>query len=1046
MRPESAKALFVELGERHEVALPGHLHGAAHSSDSDHQLAQFRQLVLNQFRVLLQYSAVQASQQLPPNLLQLVADTPVVSAKPVLFSSVHLQDNFPEDIMAHVSSSSSHPMSLRQVLASTNLPALISSIPNRVLARIAHTVNEMHHIMLQQLEDSTTAIASPQPPSQSPINGEDSMDVEGNADGEKKRDQQSQSPRVVVVPQRANPSGSAIFRTKTMDQSLSSFALLITRWKAELTARLQSVEQSSRAHAAQCTRALSAQLILVQQAGAGHQSDGAEILRHIKQHAVRPMLETAVSSWVKATEDLPQKTEETLYLCNAILQECANIVELHFTSLNFATEDIKQRLNKLQEFVRATGESSLKHLTSFRDALHGDPTPIVKEATIRVLQQHVIANVHGEFQHAKDVLDFPARASENILQRFSHLVQSAFRSLDSLQGELVQTIRAVIFAVKSRPGHQEAPSASPSPSPSPPPVTSSAPATVASIADTQRLFDKELWQQFLSNSDKEEQETRHRDAVAKSGLRPVAVVPDASAQFRSLAHQLYGSEHPYSVVRVLVVNEILSNPGAYESMIKQRDVGVDLQEYVHIMSMEECRGDHVTLHAFANMTGANLEVYSPSCSQPLLIKSSPTSTPATTTHNKVYTVSILPHDDYHSLVPMTVSPSASSSSLNIGRAGRSGRSRSGSTNSMFSSATDDDMSEDDTSSVDSSCSSSTAYRQHRRKKRKGVDSNGNSISRPGTRSPSPSPSPSPIGSKKAKRASSSLGLLPAMSKCPSLLQLCLRKLVFNIEHCPVLEGQLPEDILQRLIASLAEYKRLSDMALSKVVDSSMRSIVLDGSSCSSALTDVSLHLIANKCADLRKLSIANCVNITNSGVMQVASMCPELEWISLQGCVGVGDLCIQEIARKCPKLIHIDLSGCPQVTDVSIQELMLACPQLQSVVLQHCNQSTDASFAYVNKNMHVLDLADCELITNKTLLSIAKRCPQLRVLRISGRHFTDIGLEEIGRHCQQLRIFEIANADNVTDVGAQAILRNCRSLNTVSFASCRSIGMSGLDQ
>jgi hypothetical protein len=76
-----------------------------------------------------------------------VSDTPFYTANPLLFSSIHLRDNFPSELLSG--------MDLRTVLNATSIPSIISSIPNRQLVKCAKYVKSLSN---EVLASSRTAV------------------------------------------------------------------------------------------------------------------------------------------------------------------------------------------------------------------------------------------------------------------------------------------------------------------------------------------------------------------------------------------------------------------------------------------------------------------------------------------------------------------------------------------------------------------------------------------------------------------------------------------------------------------------------------------------------------------------------------------------------------------------------------------------------------------------------------------------------------------------------------------------------------------------
>ena len=132
-----------------------------------------------------------------------------------------------------------------------------------------------------------------------------------------------------------------------------------------------------------------------------------------------------------------------------------------------------------------------------------------------------------------------------------------------------------------------------------------------------------------------------QEQLAKAGLVSHNVIHDASSQYRSLAHQVYGTEDAHSVVRLLLMSEILSNPSHYERYISMK--GLDIQEYVSRSAKDTEWGDHLSLCAFANFYGSDLLIYSPMFTHPLLIQ---TKNPQT---NRVFCIAYVNVNEYKSL-------------------------------------------------------------------------------------------------------------------------------------------------------------------------------------------------------------------------------------------------------------------------------------------------------------------------------------------------------------------------------------------------------------
>jgi hypothetical protein len=292
--------------------------------------------------------------------------------------------------------------------------------------------------------------------------------------------------------------------------------------------------------------------------------------------------------------------------------------------------------------------------------------------------------------------------------------------------------------------------------------------------------------------------------LSRAGLVYKSVKSDGNMQFRVLADQVYGTESAYSIVRLLVTSEIIQNQAIYERHLPLESI--DFQEYCAIMSRDGCSGDHVTLNAFANCYGADVLVYSPSFTHPMLIQSK-------RTLGKMMEPVRIAHrgeNDWQSLVfpqkEILKARSTSASGLHSKRPA--------------------------SSEVDDMRSAKRAKTgEHLRMEIE-----------------------EPVQS--TTRNYGKIGPL-------SLVKLCLEKVVEIIDACSLLQGHLPSDLLHSLLESCARRKKLSDAVCARLVDPTMTSIRLRDNN--GLITDVTLLDIARKCSELQCLELINCVNVTNKG-------------------------------------------------------------------------------------------------------------------------------------------------------------------------------------
>ncbi|XP_039068088.1 OVARIAN TUMOR DOMAIN-containing deubiquitinating enzyme 10-like [Hibiscus syriacus] len=87
------------------------------------------------------------------------------------------------------------------------------------------------------------------------------------------------------------------------------------------------------------------------------------------------------------------------------------------------------------------------------------------------------------------------------------------------------------------------------------------------------------------------------------GFAELKVQGDGNCQFRALSHQLYHTPDNHKYVRRQIVNQLKSNPEAYEGYVP-----MDYADYLKKMSKSGEWGDHVTLQAAADAYGLKIIV------------------------------------------------------------------------------------------------------------------------------------------------------------------------------------------------------------------------------------------------------------------------------------------------------------------------------------------------------------------------------------------------------------------------------------------------------
>lgn len=131
--------------------------------------------------------------------------------------------------------------------------------------------------------------------------------------------------------------------------------------------------------------------------------------------------------------------------------------------------------------------------------------------------------------------------------------------------------------------------------------------------------------------------------------------------------------------------------------------------------------------------------------------------------------------------------------------------------------------------------------------------------------------------------------------------------------------------------------------------------------------------------------------------------CPNLRQLCVSKCGELTDSTLVALANFNTHLSTLEVAGCHQFTDIGFQALgkvkcPLMCRELKMIhiyLFQNC------------KYLERMDLEECNMITDQTLLSLATGCPSLEKLVLKIILF--IRLTIISNDCSLHRHFHIAN-------------------------------------
>jgi EIN3-binding F-box protein len=230
------------------------------------------------------------------------------------------------------------------------------------------------------------------------------------------------------------------------------------------------------------------------------------------------------------------------------------------------------------------------------------------------------------------------------------------------------------------------------------------------------------------------------------------------------------------------------------------------------------------------------------------------------------------------------------------------------------------------------------------------------------------------------------------------------------------------------------------------------------------ITDAGLLMIAQRCRQLKDITLRDCKMISDNGLLALAANLPGLTSIDLFLTSNITCAGVTAIAERCPALVKITIfadylgtSGSFALND-SIRAIAWGCPKLQTISIYHGCRLSDESVAFLVercKELRSVCLHGCNRVTDGGIKAIANSCPDLEKLILEdlpwSRHYCNITDEcfiIVGQKCSKLVDISIAytciTEIGVTDVGIAALARGCPQLRRFSARGCLSISTAGI--
>jgi len=255
----------------------------------------------------------------------------------------------------------------------------------------------------------------------------------------------------------------------------------------------------------------------------------------------------------------------------------------------------------------------------------------------------------------------------------------------------------------------------------------------------------------------------------------------------------------------------------------------------------------------------------------------------------------------------------------------------------------------------------------------------------------------------------------------------LAKYCPNLEEISIVDCARITDVTMKVIAQLENLKILSISDCARISDTGLRYLAEGNSVTSlanldctnvSRLTDISLFRIAKFFTNIKKLSLAYCENISDTGIEHLLSL-PTLNDLDLSG-TPLQDDTLAKIG-KMANINKLVISECPYISDTGLGKFCTRIKEkLQLLDISHCKDITDKPMKIVAYNCRFLkniNLAGCWRLTDETPMCLSSVCDKIESFDLSGCYQITDGSLKYLKKLKNLKLLILKFCRNVTATG-----------------------------
>lgn len=245
----------------------------------------------------------------------------------------------------------------------------------------------------------------------------------------------------------------------------------------------------------------------------------------------------------------------------------------------------------------------------------------------------------------------------------------------------------------------------------------------------------------------------------------------------------------------------------------------------------------------------------------------------------------------------------------------------------------------------------------------------------------------------------------------------------------------PLSLVNLTCLNLDKSHTLEDEAFETLV-SETRSLERVNLTLCGTLTDRSLKFLSSQ-PHLTFLSLGFCSQFTQAGLKFLEQRWEALQSLWLYYLPALDDPLLESILKGTPNLTCLDLDFATQLTGRSLQTLAKLCPKIEKLRLSGWRQPFNEELRGV-RNLRTLALNGNQHLTLSVLLYVFQHNPQLEELFLSYTNTNDHVLRGLSQ-LSSLTNLHLSGCHEISDEGICAVIKSHPNLKTLNLKNCKKL-------